>query len=1345
VGERDARVVRGVLCDVLVLTALPLEREAMLEVDTDAISGSSWETHVDSRGLPVSFRSFAARAGRSLRVAVTMSPNMGATAAIETLTRLVEELTPACIAMCGVCAGRRGKIELGDVVAAERLFYYDTGKRLPHDTLQDLTTYPLRVDWKVALENMDAAARFRDAAWLDARPIAVDRAVAPPLRLQVAPLASGTQVVEDEAIWEVIARSVRTTLALDMEAAAVAELAHRCRIDAVVMKGVMDFADHGRDDRHKAFAARASAECLLAFLRDQLPTDLSARFDDLLTSGSLSAPSHARPSSLLLARHEVVPWHEGGRSNVLAELDAWADDPERAVTVQLVHAAGGAGKTRLAIEWVRRRRERGDAAGFLVANPDPRWLDRLSGLGPPIVVVIDYAERRADLVAVLETVATFALASRARRRVRILLLARSDGDWWDVLRLRGSLEIGALLDHVRPIMLSPLAGTTSDREAVYREAAAEFAKLRRRRAPSGPPVALVGAGFDRVLYLHMAALAAVEGVALTAAGGVASLMDVILDHEERFWTNEASALHTVAVQLPLGRQLMAAATLRGALGTEHDARELCARITGQPCTPDDRAMIALLHHVYSRADDALYLPGLEPDLLGEAMVLRAARPPRGAGSAAAPNWIDCVFARGDDDISLTTAFVVLGRASVIAADEVRPWIAKLLQADFSTRAVLALRAAKIVGQRSALSVLGDLLADELERRNSAVIAFELDREQIPFPTVSLQRVAAWTTQQLRHTIPTGDDAAAMSERAALLAREGLEHDAAGHHARALAATQDAVKLYRMLLTGNRDEYQPLLARTLNTLGICWSALGAHHAARSTLREAVELCRKLVERQPRTYEPDLARSLSNLGVMRNVLGEHDEALADLLEAVDLHSALADRNPDVFRPELAMSLNNLGNEWAELGNHDDAFRATHESVMLYQRLAQRHPDAFQPDYARALNNLGNRLGALGRHDKALEVATRSVGLYRKLSERNSDAFQAALANSLNNLGVRWRELQQPSHALTATLEAVERYRKLTEQHAGAFHAALATSLTNLGKLWGNLGRTESALEATREVVHLYRRITGTAETSRAAGGRGKLADLISDRKHTTGLRKFDGFQRRLAESLAHLASRLSDVGHPDAAIVAMQDAAEVYRFLAKWNADVFEPELARSLNHLSNLCSGEGQIDAALEATRDAEALCRRLVVRRPGAFEADLANTLSNLSNRLHSAGDSSAALDATYEAVALYRQLDLRDANAFRAELAHSLNVLGIRWSELGQHDAALAVTRESVALYRELIGAHPGEFEATLAAALSNLASVLHAVGQRGAAVEASREATCLRRPFVDHRRDPRPQMVPP
>jgi nucleoside phosphorylase len=730
--------------DVVILTALRLEYDAVVQVDAGAARGSAWEPTTGPSGLPLAFRAFETPRGRPLRVTVAVAAEMGAIAATNTLLPLVDTLKPRCVAMCGVCAGRPGKTELGDVVAASRLFYHDTGKRLPDRVQHDLTTYQLRDDWKAALAGMDFVARFRDADWLRTRPLTAEwrerRALVAlhngdatpghdfdpnawaatvaalreqkllagrtltdegrrvvedllfryqgrlpdlsaagefqPFRLHVAPLASGSQVIEDPAIWDDLAQSVRTVLALEMEGAALGQLAHCQRqygLDAIVMKGVMDFANHGRDDHFKPFAARASAECLLAFLCDHVPTAAIAGFDDLLTPGT-ATPEHApSPSSLLVARHTVVPWHDRGRAEILSELDAWADDAARDVAVRLVHAAGGVGKTRLAIEWARRRRERGDVAGFLESRPGNDWLDRLCGRGAPLMIIVDYAENRSDLVELLTRLARYAAAPGTRRRVRMLLLARGDGDWWTELQKQTD-AIGALLRETGPTALSPLAHTAPDRGAVFAEAAAVFAKTLGKPVASRPPIALSDPRLDRVLYLHMAALAAVEGVAFEAG----TLMDAILDHEERFWRTEAAARQQVTVDVELAQQMVAAATLRGGFSTKEEAQDLCERLVRRPRNRDDDTLIAVLRHVYHRAGEPRYLPGLEPDLLGEAMVARVATVRLRGGVPARDTWTERVLLAGDDEQALTNAFIVLGRASVTAGSPLRAWIANLL-------------------------------------------------------------------------------------------------------------------------------------------------------------------------------------------------------------------------------------------------------------------------------------------------------------------------------------------------------------------------------------------------------------------------------------------------------------------------------------------------------------------------------------------------------------------------------------------------------------------------------------------------------------------------------------------
>ena len=1264
--------------DVVILTALPLEYDAVLEVDAGAVAGSTWERARSPDNLPLAFRSFEVPVGRPLRVAVAVAADMGATAAIHALMPLVESLKPRCIAMCGVCAGRPGKTQLGDVVAADRVYYHDTGKQQRSRVQQDLKTYNLRDDWKLALEGMDVVGRFRKKAWFKTRPLTTEarlhralialrdgvaepwNAIDPapggaeewplivdalrerrllaassnaltqagrrfvedflfrhrqavpdlsttgktqPFRLHVAPIGSGTRVIEDDRVWGFVSQAMRKTLGIEMEAAVVGEFAHRQRrhkLDWVVMKGVMDFANHGRDDHFKPFAARASAECLLAFLRDNLPTEAIPDFDDLLTSGVAPLPDHAPPSVLLIARHVVVPWHDRERAKTIAELDAWAEEPARDVAVRLVHAAGGVGKTRLAIEWLRRRAESGDVAGFLGREPGEHWLHRLCERGEPVVVVVDYAESRTDLVALLERLTRYAEASGPRRRVRMLLLARSDGDWWTELQRRGD-AIGALLRLTAPIALAPLAPAAPDRDEVFSEAATVFAEVLGKPVVRRPPIELSDLRFNRVLYLHMAALAAVEGVAFDAG----TLMDVILDHEERFWKTEAAARQHTQVDVLLARQLVAAATLRGGIAREEDVQDLCARLARRPRSHDDDALLATLRAVYRRAGEPRYLPGLEPDLLGEAMVTRVAVLRGDADVPGRDVWIDRVFGAADDEQALTTGFTVMGRASVTDGAVVRTWIAGLLATELATRAVLALRAAKVVGQRTAFSVLGDVLAQAVEQHGSVTLANALDQEGIPYPTASLRRVAAWRSTLILDTTNASGDDETMALRARRLDRRGRDLAAAGRREEALEASRDSTALYR----------------------------------------------QLAERHPEAFQPGLARSLSNLGFRLSDLGQREEALETTREAVALFRRLAAQDPDAFQGEFALSLNNLSIDLSNVGQRAAALEAMRESVALRRELAARHPDAFQGELALSLNNLGLALSELAQAEEALGASRESVALFRELAAQNPDAFQPNLAVSLNNLGFRLSDMEQYEEALEATRESVALRRELAARYPDVFRGDFAMSLNNLSVDLSNVGQSEAALEASREAVALFRE-------------------------------------------------------------------------LAVPNPDVFQPELARSLNNLGVQLSDMGRYETALEAVRESVALRRELAMRHPDAFQPDLASSLSNLGTRLSELGKRQEALEATHESVSLYRKFATRHAEMFQADLARTLNDLGIRFSELGRREAALDATRESVELHRRLAMRHPDAFQPDLATSLNNLSKLLGELGQHEAAQEAIREA---------------------
>ena len=103
-----------------------------------------------------------------------------------------------------------------------------------------------------------------------------------PYHVHVGPIGSGNAVVADGGIWDRLAedQGMRKALAVEMEAASVGQLAHERSLPFVVVKGVMDHADQGKDDRFKGFAARVSAEVLLELLRRTVKTSARSKHGD---------------------------------------------------------------------------------------------------------------------------------------------------------------------------------------------------------------------------------------------------------------------------------------------------------------------------------------------------------------------------------------------------------------------------------------------------------------------------------------------------------------------------------------------------------------------------------------------------------------------------------------------------------------------------------------------------------------------------------------------------------------------------------------------------------------------------------------------------------------------------------------------------------------------------------------------------------------------------------------------------------------------------------------------------------------------------------------------------------
>ena len=225
-----------------------------------------------------------------------------------------------------------------------------------------------------------------------------------PFHVHVGPIGSGSYVAADAEIWARIAdNGMRKILAIEMEAAAIGQVAFDRKLPFLVVKGVMDHADKHKSDRFKGFAARASAEVLCAMLRRTLARDVQARpTGDSATAstwrllGKLDQPSAAedrgasdagyRPGG---AQEAAVVEHLRavlGKNRAVADRLAKAHDPWAAAAKkgidELVDAIVSVAPTTLAAAFL---------AAMLEVSPSPG--------ADEAEVLVDVFERVLPLVA----------------------------------------------------------------------------------------------------------------------------------------------------------------------------------------------------------------------------------------------------------------------------------------------------------------------------------------------------------------------------------------------------------------------------------------------------------------------------------------------------------------------------------------------------------------------------------------------------------------------------------------------------------------------------------------------------------------------------------------------------------------------------------------------------------------------------------------------------------------------------------------------------------------------------------------------------------------------------------
>lgn len=270
-GEDAGGAGRGRGPDIGIITILSEETRAMA-----AVLGAAGDLR--ERVHDGGFRCTEADIGighRRLRAVLTQADSPGQRPTVIAFERLRQAYAPEIIALVGIAGGIHSALQLGDVVIAHEVIYYDLRKEKDGETLRRGQARPLPgtvrravnhffsregEPWKTHIGHPDGSVR--------------ECSVLP------GPIGSGEAVVADRnsRIRQYVSDFNDKVLCLETEAGGLAEAFHEMAGGPgvsgwLVVRGISDLADTDKDDAYHDIASRHAAVILMRLLPDLFPQD----------------------------------------------------------------------------------------------------------------------------------------------------------------------------------------------------------------------------------------------------------------------------------------------------------------------------------------------------------------------------------------------------------------------------------------------------------------------------------------------------------------------------------------------------------------------------------------------------------------------------------------------------------------------------------------------------------------------------------------------------------------------------------------------------------------------------------------------------------------------------------------------------------------------------------------------------------------------------------------------------------------------------------------------------------------------------------------------------------------
>mgnify|MGYP003627736920 CR=1 FL=1 len=206
--------------------------------------------------------------GTKYKVCATHCSRMGMVATANKASSIINLLNPKSIVMTGICGGIKKNTDFGDIIFAECVWDYQSGKmkRVDDKSFFEIAPHQIMASTEIR-SKMELFKADKDVISKISEDFEDDIQATP--KLLLGPIATGAAVVADASYVNTIIAQNRKVLGIEMEIYGLysaAENTSSIKPKVFALKSVCDFADIDKEDDYQIYCSYMSANVLRVFV-----------------------------------------------------------------------------------------------------------------------------------------------------------------------------------------------------------------------------------------------------------------------------------------------------------------------------------------------------------------------------------------------------------------------------------------------------------------------------------------------------------------------------------------------------------------------------------------------------------------------------------------------------------------------------------------------------------------------------------------------------------------------------------------------------------------------------------------------------------------------------------------------------------------------------------------------------------------------------------------------------------------------------------------------------------------------------------------------------------------------